>query len=101
MTPETTDSDGSADSTAEVKHDRGRPKGSVKGRKVNRNALRASLHERGFIGVDVTMHTRDYALVSLDDIPEPRREVAETYFEAWDAAYREPDVTGYEWGVRI
>lgn len=92
---------GSEEEMSEVKHDRGRPTATVADRKVNRNALRASLHERGFIGVDVTMHTRDYALVSLDDVIEPRREVAETYFEAWDAAYREPDVTGYEWGVRI
>lgn len=84
-----------------VEHDRGRPKGSYKGRQVNRNAVRAKLHERGFIGVDVTMHTRDYALVSFDDVPEPRREVAEAFFESWDPAYPEPDADGYEWGVRL
>jgi hypothetical protein len=68
---------------------------------VNRNALRASLHERGFIGVDVTMHNRDYALVDLSDVPDPRQEVAKVYFESWEAAVREPDVQGFGWGVRI
>jgi hypothetical protein len=89
------------ESDAEVKHDRDRPNGPRSQRKINRNAIRAPLHERGFIGVDVTMHTRDYALVSLDDVPEPRREVAQAYFEWWDAAYREPSPADYEWGVRI
>jgi hypothetical protein len=87
--------------SAEVEHERGRPTGTRQHRKINRNAMRASLHERGFIGVDVTMHTRDYALVSLDDVPEPRHEVAEAFFESWDAAFHEPDADGYEWGVRI
>lgn len=84
-----------------VQHDRGRPVGSPQGRKVNRNALLASLHERGFIGITVTMHTRDYALVSLDDVPRPRQEVARSYFYDWDAAYAEPAVEGYDWGVRV
>ena len=85
----------------DVEHAPDRPLGTAQARKVNRNALRASLHERGFIGVDVTMHNRDYALVDLSGVPEPRQEVAEVYFESWGAAFRERDVQGFGWGVRI
>jgi hypothetical protein len=87
--------------SGDVQHAPDRPYGTTKARKVNRNALRASLHERGFIGVDLTMANRDYALVDLSGVPEPRQEVAEVYFESWDAAFREPDVEGFGWGVRI
>lgn len=85
----------------DVEHAPDRPYGTAQARKVNRNALRASLHERGFIGVDLTMHNRDYALVDLSGVPEPRQEVAEVYFESWEAAFRERDVQGFGWGVRI
>ena len=85
----------------DVEHAPDRPLGTAQARKVNRNALRASLHERGFIGVDLTMHNRDYALVDLSGVPEPRQEVAEVYFESWGAAFREHDVQGFDWGVRI
>jgi len=84
-----------------VQHAPDRPYATVEARKINRNALRASLHERGFIGVDITMHNRDYALVDLSGVPEPRREVAEAYFDHWQAAFREPEVEGFGWGVRI
>jgi hypothetical protein len=87
--------------TVSIHHAPERPNGTVEARKVNRNALKASLHEMGFLGVNLQSHNRDYVLVSLEDVPDPRKEVAEVYFEQWDAAFREPDVGGYEWGVRI
>ena len=88
-------------SMADIQNAPERPNGTVEERKVNRNALRATLHEKGFIGVDLQSHNRDYVLVSLADVPEPRKEVAKVYFEHWDAAYKEPNAGGYEWGVRI
>jgi hypothetical protein len=84
-----------------VEHAPNRPKGTATARKINRNALRASLHERGFIGVNLKMHNRDYALVNLSEVPEPRKEVAEAYFESWGAAFREPDADKYSWGIKI
>jgi hypothetical protein len=84
-----------------IQHAPERPNGTVEARKVNRNALKASLHEMGFLGVKLQSHNRDYVLVSLAEVPEPRKDVAEVYFENWDAAYEEPDAGGYEWGVRI
>lgn len=84
-----------------VQHDRGHPMGSSTGRGKNRNAIRAMLEERGFTGVTVSMHTRDYALIDLSDVPEKRQEVAEAFFESSDAYHREPEVDGFEWGVTI
>lgn len=84
-----------------VQHARDRPTGDIFDRKTNRNATRADLNEKGFIGVEVTMATRDYALIDLSDVPEPRREVAEAYFEQCDAYFPEPVVDGYQWGVRL
>lgn len=88
-------------SQAEIQHAPERPHGTIDERKVNRNALKASLHEKGFVGVKLQSHNRDYVLVSLEDVPEPRKEVAKVYFEEWDAAYREPNAGGYDWGIRI
>jgi len=86
---------------ASVEHAPDRPVGTVQARKANRNALRAALHERGFIGVDVTMYNRDYALVNCSGIPEPRQEVAEAFFDQWAAAHREPDAERFGWGIEI
>jgi len=94
----TNDSEGSE---AEIKHAPDRPVGTVQDRKVNRNAIRASLHERGFIGIEVQMFNRDYALVDIGGVPEPRQEVVEAYFDQWDAAHPEPNASGLTWGIEI
>lgn len=84
-----------------VQNHRGRPIGSTEDRKINRNAVRATLNEKGFIGAEVTMATRDYALVDLTGVIEARREVAEVYFEHAHAYFEEPEVDGYQWGIRV
>ena len=84
-----------------VQHHCGRPIGTSKGRKVNRNQVRAMLNKKGFIGADVTMATRDYALVDLSDVVEQRKGVAEVYFENVDGYHREPEVDGYQWGIKL
>jgi len=77
------------------------PYGTPNGRKQNRVATKSHLHELGFIGVNLKMVARDYALIDLSDVPRKRRMVAEVYFENTDPYHREPHVDGYEWGVEI
>lgn len=77
------------------------PNGTRSERKQNRVAALSHLHEIGFIGVDVTMDARDYALIDLSGVPEKRRMVAEVYFENTDPYHSETQIDGYQWGVEI
>lgn len=90
----------SADDVRHVDPEESPPTHQRSGAKINRNALLMRLHERGFIGVSVTMTGRDTALVDPSGIPEPRREV----FDAWAAdspVYKPTDSDVYPWVVDI